>query len=66
VVAELAQLAARVREHLPAHGKISRKELDALVGKPHALGAGLWVDLVRAPPSETAARCRRPHRFASR
>lgn len=59
---ELAQLALRVREHLSAHGEISRKELDALAGKPYALGAGLWVDLVRVPPSGTWER-RRADRF---
>ena len=59
---QLAELALRVREHLAAHGEISRKELDALVGKPHALGTGLWVDLVRVPPSGTWER-RRADRF---
>ena len=61
--AELEQLAARVREHLGQHGQISRKELDALVGKPHAIGVGLWVDLVRAPTAGTWER-RRADLFA--
>jgi hypothetical protein len=51
--AHLEQLALRLREHLVQHGQISRKELDALVGKPHAIGVGLWIDLVRVPPAGT-------------
>ncbi|MDP8968182.1 MAG: hypothetical protein M3N04_06250 [Actinomycetota bacterium] len=51
--AELEELAARLREHLAQHGRISRKELDALVGKRHAIGVGLWIDLVRVPPAGT-------------
>ncbi|HVF80075.1 MAG TPA: winged helix DNA-binding domain-containing protein [Solirubrobacteraceae bacterium] len=60
---QLEELAARVREALATHGEISRKELDALVGKPHAIGVGLWVDLVRVPPSGTWER-RRADLFA--
>jgi hypothetical protein len=59
---QLDELALRIRAHLAAHGEINRKELDALVGKPHALGTGLWVDLVRVPPSGTWER-RRADRF---
>jgi winged helix DNA-binding protein len=62
--AELEERAARVREHLAQHGQISRKELDALVGKPHAIGVGLWIDLVRVPPSGTWKR-RRADLFAA-
>ena len=49
----------------PAHGRreLRRAELDALVGKERALGVGLWVDLVRVPPSGTWER-RRADRFA--
>lgn len=61
--AELDELAGRVRAHLAEHATISRKELDALVGKPHAVGIGQWVDLVRAPPSGTWER-RRADLFA--
>ena len=32
---------------------MSRREIEALVGKPAAAGVGLWIDLVRAPPSGT-------------
>ena len=62
--AELQRLAERLRAHLVQHGQISRKELDALVGKPHALGVGLWIDLVRVPPSGTWER-RRADLFAA-
>ena len=61
---ELAGLAERVREHLAAHERISRRELDALVGKPHAIGVGLWIDLVRVPPAGTWER-RRADLFAA-
>jgi hypothetical protein len=60
---QLDELAERLREHLAEHGQINRKELDALVGKPHAIGVGLWVDLVRVPPSGTWER-RRADLFA--
>jgi hypothetical protein len=53
--AELQSAAEKVRE---AGGPLTRAELDALVGKPLALGAGLWVDLVRVPPSGTWERRR--------
>ena len=62
--AELEGLAQRLREHLREHRQISRKQLDALVGKPHAIGVGLWIDLVRVPPSGTWER-RRADLFAS-
>jgi hypothetical protein len=55
---QLEELALRVRGHLAEHAVISRKELDALVGKPHAIGVGLWVDLVRMPPAGTWERRR--------
>jgi hypothetical protein len=61
---ELEAHAARLREHLAQHGQIGRKELDALVGKPHAIGVGLWIDLVRVPPAGTWER-RRADLFAA-
>ena len=61
---QLERLAERLREHLDEHGQISRKELDALVGKQHAIGVGLWIDLVRVPPSGTWER-RRADLFAA-
>lgn len=48
-------------EALWAHmrdGSIRRTDLDALVGKDRSIGVGLWVDLVRAPPSGTWERRR--------
>jgi Winged helix DNA-binding domain len=55
---DLAEAAERVRAHLHEHGPVRRKELDALVGKERAIGVGLWVDLVRVPPSGTWERRR--------
>ena len=62
--AQLEGLAERLREHLAEHGQITRKELDALVGRPHAIGVGLWLDLVRVPPAGTWER-RRADMFAA-
>ena len=63
--AQMTELAARVREHLTQTGEpISRKQLDALVGKPHAIGIGQWIDLVRVPPAGTWER-RRADLFAA-
>ncbi len=62
--AELEELAARLREHLTRSGQISRKELDALVGKQHSVGVGQWIDLVRVPPAGTWER-RRADLFAA-
>ena len=55
---DLAAAAERVRAHLREHGPVRRKELDALVGKERTNGVGLWLDLVRAPPSGTWERRR--------
>jgi hypothetical protein len=59
----MAGAARTVRGRLAGGGQIGRKDLDALVGKDRAQGVGLWVDLVRAPPSGTWER-RRADRFA--
>ena len=40
------------------HGPLRRTEIEELVGKPAARGVGLWVDLVRVPPSGTWERRR--------
>ncbi|HWC27928.1 MAG TPA: winged helix DNA-binding domain-containing protein [Solirubrobacteraceae bacterium] len=61
---ELEALAERVRAYLDEHGQISRRQLGALVGKQHAIGVGLWIDLVRVPPSGTWER-RRADLFAA-
>jgi hypothetical protein len=60
---EMREAAARLGEQL-AGGTISRAEVEAVVGKERAAGIGLWIDLVRAPPSGTWER-RRADLFAS-
>lgn len=52
---EAAAAALRARLH---QGPVRRTELDQLVGKGRAIGVGLWLDLVRVPPSGTWARRR--------
>ena len=59
----LEALAAVLRERL-REGPVRRPELDELVGKPSSIGVGLWVDMVRAPPSGTWER-RRADLYAS-
>jgi hypothetical protein len=54
---DLAAAASRLRRHL-AGGPMHRTEIDKLLGKPLSVGAGLWVDLVRVPPSGTWERRR--------
>jgi hypothetical protein len=56
--ADLEAAATRLREALAGGATLRRKEIDALLGKPAARGVGLWVDLVRAPPSGTWERRR--------
>jgi hypothetical protein len=53
-----ADAARRLRAHLPDGGTLRRKALDELLGRPLASGAGLWLDLVRVPPSGTWERRR--------
>ena len=55
--AEMAAAASALRERL-ADGTIHRKELEALLSRPRSGGVGLWLDLVRAPPSGTWERRR--------
>jgi len=57
-VAEMERAAEQVRAALAGGATLRRKEIEALVGKPAAGGVGLWVDLVRAPPSGTWERRR--------
>ena len=40
------------------NGSITRKEIEALLGRPRSSGVGLWIDLVRVPPSGTWERRR--------
>jgi hypothetical protein len=61
--ASMAGAARKLRARMRGGGTLKRAELEALVGKPRALGSGLWVDLVRAPPSGTWER-RRADLFA--
>jgi hypothetical protein len=62
--AEMVAAAERVRERLEAEPTVGRKELEQLVGRGRAVGVGLWIDLVRAPPSGTWER-RRADLFAA-
>jgi hypothetical protein len=41
-----------------AEGPLRRTEVEALLGKPAARWVGMWIDLVRAPPSGTWERRR--------
>ncbi len=52
----MAGAARRLRSAM--NGTISRKEIEALLGRPRASGIGLWIDLVRVPPSGTWERRR--------
>src|SRR5512145_1993416 len=45
----MAGAARRLRAAI--NGTISRKEIEALLGRPRSSGIGLWIDLVRVPPS---------------
>ena len=54
----MAGAARKVRAALDGGATISRKELETLVGKPRANAVGLWIDLVRVPPSGTWERRR--------
>jgi len=50
---EMSAAAARLRTHL-RQGPLLRSEIDELLGKPGSVvlnGLGMWLDLVRAPPS---------------
>ena len=59
----MAGAARAVRNRLAGGHELRRAEIDALVGKERTLGSGLWVDLVRVPPSGTWEH-RRADRFA--
>jgi hypothetical protein len=56
--AQAMAAAARTARARMAGRTMPRKELEALIGKDRARGVGLWVDLVRAPPSGTWERRR--------
>jgi Winged helix DNA-binding domain len=50
--------AARTVRNALAGGPLTRAQIDELVGKDRARGVGLWVDMVRVPPSGTWERRR--------
>jgi hypothetical protein len=50
--------AARTVRRALADGPLTRGEIEDLVGKDRARGVGLWVDMVRVPPSGTWERRR--------
>ena len=54
---EMASGARRLRRRL-AGGSLRRSEVEELLGKPVARGVGMWLDLVRVPPSGTWERRR--------
>jgi hypothetical protein len=54
---EMEAAALQLRAAL-AEGPLRKKAIDALLGKPLAHGIGLWVDMVRVPPSGTWERRR--------
>ena len=56
--AAMAGAARTLRRALAGGATLRRTEIDALVGKDRAPGVGLWVDLVRVPPSGTWERRR--------
>jgi Winged helix DNA-binding domain len=50
--------AQALRRRLAGGGTLRRSEIEELLGKPAARGVGLWIDLVRVPPSGTWERRR--------
>ena len=54
----MAEAARTLRRRLDGGGTLRRSEVEALLGKPRARGVGLWLDLVRVPPSGTWERRR--------
>ena len=56
--AEMARAAEVLRTALAGGATLRRTEIDALLGKQTAHGIGMWVDLVRIPPSGTWERRR--------
>lgn len=61
---EMIDAAARVADQLANQGSLSARELEAIAGKGRAGGIGLWLDLVRVPPTGTWER-RRADQYAS-
>jgi hypothetical protein len=55
--AQMAGAARTLRARL-ADGPLARAEIEELIGKDRARGVGLWIDMVRVPPSGTWERRR--------
>jgi hypothetical protein len=55
---EMAAAAERLRAALDERSPLRATEVTELLGRPEAQGAGLWLDLVRVPPSGTWERRR--------
>jgi hypothetical protein len=55
---DLTEAAKRIRDRLRHDGTVHRKELKEVVGRVGLEGLGLWLDLVRVPPSGTWERRR--------
>jgi hypothetical protein len=53
----MAAAARRLRAQM-GEGPMRRAEIEELLGRPAALGVGLWLDMVRVPPSGTWERRR--------
>src|SRR2546429_2227321 len=54
---DLAAAAKRLRDRL-RDGPLRRKDVEQVVGRDHMMGVGLWLDMVRVPPSGTWERRR--------
>jgi hypothetical protein len=54
----MAAAVRTVRSVLDGGGTITRRQLEEMLGKRGAQGVGLWIDLVRVPPSGTWERRR--------
>ena len=55
---EMRRAAGRLRKALADGATLRRTEIDELLGKQTAHGIGMWVDMVRVPPSGTWERRR--------
>jgi len=50
--AEMSRSAKRLRERI-AGTTMTRAEIDGIVGRPNSQAVGLWLDMIRVPPSGT-------------
>jgi hypothetical protein len=55
---DMSAAARTLRSRLAGGGVLRRAEIEQLVGKRRAAGAGIWLELVRVPPSGTWERRR--------